>query len=362
LRFSPRLNADLCGRLFAGQSQLRLGRFSYRGRSIDVRLHLPPTGASPSEAFVVDRVVLNGRAIGSEFVPAATLAPENRWEIFLRSAPASAALSLREVRDFSNPRNYFGPAQPQWRQGFGQDGVDHRDRHLVLRYDCPGESDIAFNIYRDGVVVARGVRDTEWIDPEPAGDAAALRHYAIEAIYPETGCASFLSLTRTYVPGGRQIEIPAEQMRDRGGRHFNGVLAELNAPTDEVSVDLELPRSARCALRVVYSNGSGPINTGITCAVKRIEVVDADRGVVLASGPLVMPHTAAWDRFLVSAPLLVQIPGGRRCTVRIYEGGDSRNMSYLEHNRNYTAFPGGGDSPVNRAHIAALHALQLDVD
>jgi len=95
-----------------------------------------------------------------------------------------------------------------------------------------------------------------------------------------------------------------------------------------------------------YANDHGPINTGITAAVKML--------VIRCSGsdeqrlPIVMPHSvrtqpSTWGRFDARA--------GATCRFTLEDGF---NMSYLGHFAHYTGGSGGSDGALNQADVQAL--------
>ena len=136
------------------------------------------------------------------------------------------------------------------------------------------------------------------------------------------------------------------------GHHFE----DWGHPADELVVNsFEVGRSGRYAVRAEFSNGSGPVNTGITCAVKKLDVLESGSKEVVATGYLVMPQSGTWDRWDLSTPVSVQLVAGKKYVLRIREDDCSRNMSYLKQNDRYTAWPGGGESGYNYVNIASIH-------
>jgi len=140
----------------------------------------------------------------------------------------------------------------------------------------------------------------------------------------------------------------------------NGI-ESLHSPThcvgDDATIAGEWPRTwraskgGRYALSVDFTNTHGPINTGITAAVKTL-VAQCD-GAGEQSGTLVMPHGAAMQR---SSPVVIEVSTGATCRFTLRDGV---NMSYLSHNARYTGGVGGVDGPLNSADIGALHAVPL---
>jgi hypothetical protein len=99
-----------------------------------------------------------------------------------------------------------------------------------------------------------------------------------------------------------------------------------------------------------YSNPHGPINTGITAAVKRLEVrcVGDDPKVL----PIVMPHSESWQR---STTVRFNADAGASCTFSLLQGF---NMSDLAQFAHYTgllsapaavAKPKAGDGAIRKA-------------
>jgi len=120
-----------------------------------------------------------------------------------------------------------------------------------------------------------------------------------------------------------------------------------------------MPRSGRYAVRVEFSNGAGAVNTGITCAVKRLEIRETASGRIVGAGYLVMPQSGNWQRFDLSSIVPAELKAGKTYSLRIFEDEYSRNMSYLQHNKRYTAFAGGGDDAYNFVNIASVRLLHL---
>jgi hypothetical protein len=97
---------------------------------------------------------------------------------------------------------------------------------------------------------------------------------------------------------------------------------------------------------LVYANDHGPVNTGVTAAVKQL-IAHCD-GEQAQSMPMVMPHSVGEQR---STSASFQARAGARCTFLLEDGF---NMSYLVHFARYTSGQGGIDGPLNTARIGDL--------
>lgn len=111
------------------------------------------------------------------------------------------------------------------------------------------------------------------------------------------------------------------------------------------------PAQGRFRLWLDYANDHGPINTGITAAVKRLSIACA--GMPERTVPVVMPHSVGKQR---STTATFPANAGADCTFSLEQGF---NMSDLAHFAHYSGGEGGASGPVNAAHIDALHIVPL---
>ena len=360
IRFRPYLTAEMRNGAFAKSDQIELLDFACRNTRHQVRVHLPPARSGAHGVCPVERVELNGKSIGGAFATAASLQHTNQWDIYLQAPkPRHDGSQLRTV-DVTNDRALFGPVQPTWddaRQG----GVTVENRRLVLHYRHDDGSNVNFNIYRDGQLCAKGVRQTQWADPLSGDYRDAVHYYTVEAVDRQSGNASHLSPPRCHREADQEEVIPARDMRNRGGTLVGGHHFEnWGQPGDELRTgNFKVRRGGRYVVRAEFANGSGPVNTGITCAVKKLEISQAGRREALASGYLVMPQSGDWSRWDLSSPVCVNLKAGEEYAICIREDEYSRNMSCLKSNERYTAGLGGGDRSYNYVNIAALHLLPM---
>jgi hypothetical protein len=126
---------------------------------------------------------------------------------------------------------------------------------------------------------------------------------------------------------------------------------------DETSVAGAWPRawaaSTNGSYRVWldYANEHGPINTGVTAAVKRL-TIRCD-GAPARTVPIVMPHSIDEQP---STSAIFHAKAGAHCTFALEQGF---NMSDLANFAHYTGGAGGSEGPLNEAKIGALHIAPL---
>ncbi|MBB4125299.1 hypothetical protein GGR77_000570 [Xanthomonas translucens] len=106
------------------------------------------------------------------------------------------------------------------------------------------------------------------------------------------------------------------------------------------------PRDGQYRLSLRYVNAHGPINTGVTAAVKRLQVQCGDAAPQRM--PVVMPHSVGEQD---STAAMVALKAGQACRIRLLPAA---NMSALQHFARYTGGQGGADAVVNAADVAAL--------
>ena len=111
------------------------------------------------------------------------------------------------------------------------------------------------------------------------------------------------------------------------------------------------PVSGRFRVALDYSNDHGPINTGVTAAVKRLVIRCGDGPDQTVS--IVMPHSIGEQR---SMSATFDAKAGARCTFALQQGF---NMSDLANFAHYTGGAGGSRGPLNDAKIGSLHVAPL---
>ena len=134
-----------------------------------------------------------------------------------------------------------------------------------------------------------------------------------------------------------------------------GALESLHSPTvcvgprqvlrGDVQWQVDVAKAGHLRMRLQYSNPNGPINTGVTAAVKQLALQCP--GQPLQRRTIALPHSvAAQDS---TAATFAATPGA--CTVTLEEGF---NMSALEHFAHYTGGKGGREGVLNQARVQAL--------
>lgn len=160
---------------------------------------------------------------------------------------------------------------------------------------------------------------------------------------------------------GMPVGGTTHTLTDNGHQHClsltrrEGALESLHSPTTCVGPQQRLagaaawtwtaPAPTRVRVRLRYDNPNGPINTGVTAAVKQLEVQCAGQPAQRAT--LAMPHSVGAQE---STAAEFDLPRGR-CRFSLAQGF---NMSALEHFAQYNGGKGGRDGMLNAATVSAL--------
>jgi hypothetical protein len=360
IRFHPFITAEMRNGTFASSEVIELRDFAYRDTRNQVRVHLPPKTSVQEGVCSVSRIKLNGRSIDGEFVPRAALQSSNQWDIYLAAPQQPENLVPLRLVDVNNEREMFGPLQPIWDE-MQHGGITVAKGKLVLHFQQSDSANVIFNIYRDGVLFAKTIRKTNWVDAASGDYQKYVHYYAIAAIDPVSGNASHLTPPRCYLTDHQELVIPASDIKNQGGNLVaNDHFENWGKPGDMLlTTSFKVEQGGRYVIRAEFSNGAGPVNTGITCAVKKLELLKAGSDEVIASGYLVMPQSGDWKRWDLSSPVVADLTANESYTISISEDDVSRNMSYLKNNERYTAWSGGGESSYNFVNISALHLINI---
>ena len=359
IRFLPCITAKMHGDYFKNSKTLDLKNFKYRGKAIQVTVNLPSLGEKGVGVYEIEKIHFNGLPVGKDFVAAADLRKENHWEIWLSAAKSKISDRINLVEDL-NRRNIFGPKQPQW-STIGQGGITIDEGKLKLHYDANGETNVRFNIYRNGQLCANRITETEWTDSDSGDYQDNAYFYMIEAVYPDSGNCSHLTPVRFYRLQDDVIEIGAASMKNKGGNLVSGHHFEnWGLPEHEIWIpSLTVGKSGRYLVNAEYSNGAGPINTGVTCAIKRMEILENGSRQPIAASYLIMPHTADWTRYLDSTSFQADLQSGKQYSIKISEDAYARNMSYFDHYESYRN-TGSGMEPYNYVNISKIRLMKVN--
>ena len=360
IRFVPYVTRELRHTLFEHADTLVLNALPYRGRRITVEIVLPDRSNSRDGAYAIGSVHLDGRPVADAYLAPADLAPRSHVRIELADTPEPAkAITL--VTDVTDDKNLFAPLSPVITALALDNG------RIRIDWDARGEptADELFSVYRDGQRVVEGLTGStnSWTDASSSANSPSYC-YAVEATYRNSLNTSQHSAPWCYWgPNGERVaSFDAGRFQATGGvpvtNHGRFHYERWGDPGHQLAVARFRPvRDGLHWLQVVAGNGAGPVNTGVTCAVKRIDIEDATTRQPIASGFLFMPHQSGWDVWRDSNLIPVDLRASEAYNLIIRGDDFAVNMSTFDHFELYTGGLGGHEGPLNRVNVAELKVL-----
>jgi hypothetical protein len=364
INISPYITREFRNNLLPNSNQLVLNGLSYRGHRLDITLNLPPVTEEMSGAYTVQAIRLNGERITSEMTES-MLGDRNTIEVDLgegntQQSPISIVINLE------NYQYRFAPSPPR------VESITAIDNQLEIRFHLNEEDpdQVTVNVYRDGELVASGLSGqlTAWRDRNSQGTNSPSYCYNLEAVYISSGTTSQRSSPFCYWgPSSNRIHVVnADRFSAVGGNystsHGRAHFDNWGAPGDSITVNIQAQFDGLHAIQVIAGNGSGPIKTGITCAVKHLQMKSLQNEQIVASGYLVMPQLGTWDRWSESSVIftVVDLVAGQNYEIKIFDDDQAINMSSFVHNENYTGGTGGRSGASNYVNIAQVKLLSLN--
>jgi hypothetical protein len=362
ISFEPWLPSRLAHAMFGGQRTVSLHDIRVGGTSLNVTLELPREW--PSTGWLEQLSTrLNGERMTGSTVPLDRLLPGAVNELRVTLRPTNGPKrSIVRIPNFdtrslalSERRAVFAPLSPSLA------AAKRMDADVILTWQGvdPGSS---VQIYRNGRQVIADAPGERFVD-RPTNDQDMVC-YSLTQRFDDTDLAS-LSSRDICVPSSASITLSAGRglgpMLD-GASPSGGLKAGSDAPlsiNDGIAhyADWGLPSQTLLArftpqasgwyrFALKYANLNGPINSGITAAVKSVTVRCA--GETPRFGSVVMPHSVEANSWGLSTALIFNANANEACEVLIEDGF---NMSYLTHFSRYTGGRGGASGPLNRVDI-----------
>ncbi len=352
LRFNPYITRKMRHGVFANADSIVLQGLRFRGKTLAVVVKLPPKSATEGAAYSVSKVRLNGVETSGVLTG---LAANNLVEIELveNMEPSSAIRLVTAVSDY---KNLFGPRSPTITS------VELVGANVRVSWDGNGElpSEVAFNVYRDGVRVASALTAPSFIDASTSATSPS-HCYAVEAYFTGSKNYSQHSPPSCYWgAGGARVKVlGASAFTNVGGtgvtNHGKFHYENWGDPDHTLTATFTPSATGEHLLQVNAGNGAGGINTGITAGLKVVEVLDG--ATVVARGHFLMPHVGAWSAWRDSSLVRATLTAGKTYKVVIKHDPSSINMSFFKHFELYTGGAGGKGGAFSRVNIAELKIL-----
>jgi hypothetical protein len=358
LSIKPWLPGGLAGTLFGGRRSVSLHDYRAGGRLINVTLELPRVW--PSTGWLEPgSMSLDGKRLRESTFSLRRLQPGRVHDLRVAMRPVDDARQPVARIPFADSheltpeqrRAVFAPPSPFMLQAKRGDS----DTVLTWQGIEPGAS---VQIYRNGRQLTADAAGERLVDRSIGEQGTAC--YSLTQRFDDTGLAS-LSSRDACVEGPGLI---AATTAGNGGlmpsdgtasRVIDGVAryTDWGLPSQELRMTFTPRASGWYRFALKYANANGPINTGITAAVKTVTVRCGSETEQL--GSVAMPHLGDASPWGFSTGFFFQASSNDACELRVEDG---LNMSYLAHFARYTGGRGGAAGALNRADVAAA---QIDL-
>jgi hypothetical protein len=362
---NPFITARLRSGVFGKSDTVAMNNLRLRGHNINVTLRLPPAAAPGKEGYyAIERILVNGRPAAAAIPWSQLAAANNNIEVvFGQLVAGEQGIRRVNANPYQEAPAVFGPREPRITHLARADGVTTLTiaaAAAAAAAPADEQAGIAYNVYRDGKLVAANVAAGAWQD-RSGSDAAC---YAVEAQYTASGNRSHHGVPRCADPG-LAISIMDSRVESSvvvappNARFAEPHLVDWGKPHDRFSVrDVRVAQAGDYAVQVRYHNGANQVNLGISGGVKWLAVKDAS-GAIVAEGVVQLPH-ARLDK--ANTPTVFSTPLAARlkpdAAYRI-EMSDFYNMSYLQSNSSFSA-AGGAGGPSNRFDIYGVRLLRTE--
>lgn len=343
--------------LFGASDSLILNDLRWGDTTTTIVLHLPPVSTLTTGAYRVASMTLNGTT-RTEVITRAQLDSTNRIDVQLEDPTGSTPDDLA-TRDLAKWHEVFAPRVP------AITAVAKAGAAVALTLDVGGEvaSTVTYSIYRDGTRVTTGIAGTETSYIDTTASAARAPCFAVETCFADSGNCSHRSKPACWWDdnSARIISIPASALiatggtgsSDHGRFHYD---AWGDVGDTLVAPSIQPTRSGAYLVQAVYGNGAGSVDTGVTCGVKYVEIVETATNVSVGSGMIVMPQLGTWDKWSDSTFVRAQLVAGKTYRVTVSASAASRNMSAFAHFQTYGG-AGGAGGELSRVNISELKLL-----
>jgi alpha-glucosidase len=353
LSIKPWLPSGLARTLFGGRRSVSLHDYRVGGKRINVTLELP-RGSPPTGWLEPRSMSLNGKRLREPIVSLSRLRPGRVNDVRVAMRPVDgvrqpvAKIPFGDSRELTpmQRRAVFAPPSPFLT------AARRSDSDTVLTWQGI-EPRASVQIYRNGRQLTANAAGERFVDHATGEQGTAC--YSLTQRFDDTGLTSLSSADACVEGPGPMMASPPGNggLMPSDGTAFrviDGVAryADWGLPSQELRSTF-MPRAPgwyRFTLK--YANANGPINTGITAAVKTVAVRCGSEAEQL--GGVAMPHLGEAGALGFSTGFFFKASGDEACELRIVDGF---NMSYLAHFARYTGGRGGASGALNRADVAA---------
>jgi hypothetical protein len=333
--FVPFIADATRARILGNAREATLNNLKWRGHSLTLKLVFPEA-ATERGHFELAELWHNGRRVAGSRLAESDLGERNLVE--LRLIHHDSAESITEVA-IADTQAVFAPQTPALTvRGGASAGLT-----------WTAIPNATLTLYRDGTRLNASLTasSSSWTDSTPGACYTATFSFANGATSHRSKPACVTTPWRTsvasfsFVGGARSTNHGRAHIEAWGDAGHTMTLDALAAPT-----------SGTYNVHFLYGNGAGPTSTGITCAIKRVRLIDNATNETQA-GYVTMPQLGTWDAWSSSTRARFSLAAGHTYKVIVDSDNYAQNMSAFSHFASYTGGT-GGSAPFNRVNLSEL--------
>jgi hypothetical protein len=345
LSITPWLPGRLAQSLFGGRRAVSLHDFRVGGKLLNVTLELPQVSASGAW-LEPQSMSLNGKQVDGRAISVNRLRADGVNELRVTMRPAASAAQAIARIPFNDSR-VIAPAQR--RAVFAPPSplvmpVKRAGAEVTLTWQGidPGAS---VQIYKNGQQLTANAGGGPFVDHGVSDQGISC--YSLTQRFEDTGLRSLSSRDAC---ASSRVDSELTSGDGTASRVIDGVAryVDWGLPSQELRSSFTPHASGWFRFALKYANFHGPINTGITAAVKTVSARCGDQAEQV--GSVAMPHLGEAGSWGLSTGFFFKASRNEACELLVRDGF---NMSYLNHFARYTAGKGGKSGALNRADIAA---------
>jgi hypothetical protein len=353
LSFNPFVTEKIRNTILKDSTQITLNNLKIHNKLINVVIKLPKTSSNFSNnTFYKSKSLKTFKISSLKDNSTITIELESversneEFNIFKINSPYNLTSIQYE--------NLFAPKTPTLYS------VNNENKNSKLYFNFNSQRKSSMNIYRNGILIAKGLKSDHYLDTTAKHIQTPC--YVLESQFDSTKVKSLHSQPHCLWRENSITHIPVTHpsMKTTGKANYRSefdkiYLERWGSAEDKLAFkNLSVTNDGIYAIQLNYNN-LGMINTGITSAVKKIEVVDDKSGLVIKTKIFMMPHHIREMYWIDSNFVTVRLKKGQSYSFKI---SDYFNMSYFEHFSTYL-YRGGRSGAYNYANIAGLKLLFL---
>lgn len=369
LVINPFIPVNVAQKFFQPQSKLHVKNVQWHGKQLNLTYHLPSglqqeltpfvfaAGTTDARVLKVQKVTIDDRTLNlspaaGATIPAKVLGSTNQVDVYLSITQGDVGMTKVAGQPSANNVNHFAPVEPKLT-------VTPLNEYQLLQFDSSSaESELLYDVYRNGQLVAENLSDNTWQDRSGARHAACYSVAAKFAVtnnvshHSKTLCtATAAEITMSSGKGDADLVISNKLVTES---EFGPVIKNWGGKDDYLSFNWQQSKQQTVAVQLQYRNLNQSINTGVTAAVKQLVITHQASGKVLAKQVVQMPHTKNDAGIGSSTPVIVTAPEGN-LTISVF---DYMNMSYLGSNQTYSS-AGGTTGPLNTLDVYGVRLTPI---